>query len=438
MTGTTETPPRRGSHRLVALIVVLVLAAAATALWFGVGRHRTAATTGPGDTAAGTGAASKGDMAGMNMPADGAVRLSAEQVRQFGVTFGTVEMRPLVTTVRTTGTVVANETRVAQVTPRFGGFAERLYVDFTGQSVRRGQPLLEVYSPELVAAQEELLVAGRLDRDMAHGSVPGMPQDSGSLLTSARRRLQLWDISDAQIAGILRTGRVRRTLTLVSPATGVVVDKRVVQGQSFMPGELLYTLADLRTVWVEAQLRETDAAAVRVGSPAEVEVAGLPGRTVRGTVQFVYPVLDSVARAIRARIVVPNPGGVLKPGMYATVRLTTPNRRALTVPASAVLRTGERNLVFVEMPGGELRPQEIELGTTAGDATEVLAGVAAGQRVVTSAQFLLDSESNLGEVMKAMVGQMSSGDMGKAGDAAKAGDAGGMRDMPGMTMPDSR
>ncbi len=430
MTSATQTPtPHRGSHPSndgpvvrrrrwpAVLAVLLVLGAIATAVWLGLHRDRGATAAGAG----GSGTQGMEGMGGMSPTDSGAVRLSADQIRQFGVTFGTVEMRPLVTAVRTTGTVVPDETRVVQVAPKFGGFAERLYVDFTGQSVRRGQPLLEVYSPELVAAEEELLVAGRLDREMGRSAVPGMPADTGGLLASAKRRLQLWDVSDAQIAEILRTGRVRRTLTFFAPATGVVIDKRVVQGQSFAPGERLYTLADLRTVWVEAQLREVDAAAVRVGSPAEVEVTGLPGRVVTGRVQFVYPVLDSVARAIRARIVVPNPDGLLKPGMYATVRLATPTRSALTVPTSAVLRTGERDLVFVAADDGELQPREIELGRTAGDETEVLAGLVAGQRVVTSAQFLLDSESNLAEVMKAMVGQTSSG-----------------RDTPGMTMPDSR
>ncbi|PYO09928.1 MAG: efflux RND transporter periplasmic adaptor subunit [Gemmatimonadetes bacterium] len=362
-------------------------------------------------------------MPGMSVTDAGSVRLTTEQLRQFGVTFGTAEIRPLTAETRTTGVVTFDETRITQVAPKFGGFVEHLYINYTGQPVRRGQPLLEIYSPELVAAQQELLLAGQLQRDIGRSAVPGVPGNSTDLVTAAKRRFQFWDISEGQIDEILRTGKVRRTLTLFSPSSGVVVEKKVLQGQSIMAGEVLYTIADLTDVWVDVQLRETDAASVRPGSAAAIEVAGLPGRAFDGRVTYVYPTLDSASRSVRAKVVVGNPGGVLKPGMYATVRLATPSRSALTVPSSAVLRTGERNVVFVEMQNGELMPRDVELGRTAGDYTEILSGVQSGQHVVTSAQFLLDSESNLGDVMKAMIGQMSSGDVSK------------MQNMPGMSMP---
>jgi Cu(I)/Ag(I) efflux system membrane fusion protein len=364
-----------------------------------------------------------GDMSGMDMSSNGSVMLTPDQVRQFGITFGTVEMRPLTAESRTTGVVMFDETGMAKVAPKIGGFVEKLYVNSTGQVVQRGQPLLEIYSPELVAAQQELLLAGQLQRDIGRSAVPGVPGNSTDLVAAARRRLQLWDISDRQIDDVLRTGRVRRTLTLYAPVSGVVVDKQVLRGQATSPGEALYTIANLSDVWVDVQLREADAAAVRVGSGADIEVTGLPARTFKGRVAYVYPTLDSVSRAVRARVVVSNTGGVLKPGMYATVRLSTPSRTALTVPSSAILRTGERNVVFMDMGKGALMPMDVELGRTAGDYTEILAGLEPGQRVVTSAQFLLDSESNLGEVMKAMLGQMGSGDKAN------------MNDMPGMPMP---
>jgi Cu(I)/Ag(I) efflux system membrane fusion protein len=389
-----------------------------------------------------SGAAAMPGMAGMAMPANGTVTLTAAQVRQFGVTFGTADVRPLTAETRTTGIVTFDETRLAQVAPKFGGFVERLYVNATGQPVSRGQPLLDVYSPDLVAAQQELLVAGQLQRDIGKSAVPGVPGGSTDLVAAAKRRLQLWDISDAQINEVLRTGRVRRTLTLYAPASGVVLDKRVVQGQAIQPGEQLYTIANLSEVWVDAQLREADVAAVRVGSGADIEVAGLPGRTFKGRVTFVYPTLDSTSRAVRARVVVSNSENLLKPGMYATVRLATPSRSALTVPNSAVLRTGERNVVFVDMGNGQLIPHDVELGRTAGDYTEVLAGLEPGQRVVTSAQFLLDSESNLGEVMKAMMSQMGPGDKSTTGKMQdmpgmndKGADVRGMQNRPGMNMP---
>ena len=362
-------------------------------------------------------------MAGMNVSESGSVRLSASQIRQFGVTFGTAEVRQLTAETRATGVVTFDETRIARVSPKFAGFAERLYVNFTGQPVRRGQPLLEIYSPELLAAQQELLLAGQLQRDIGRSAVPGVPGNTTDLVAAARRRLQLWDVSEGQINEILRSGRVRRTMTVFAPVSGVVVEKNIVQGQSTMAGEAIYTIADLANVWVEVQLREADAFAVRRGTSADIELAGLPGRILSGRVAYVYPTLDSVSRAVRARVVVANPGGILKPGMYATVRLVTPSRSTLTVSSAAVLRTGDRNVVFVDMGNGELMPHDVELGRSAGDYVEILSGVEAGQRVVTSAQFLLDSESNLGDVMRSMIGQMGAGDK-----------AGNMKDMPGMNM----
>lgn len=359
----------------------------------------------------------------MSKPSNGSVTLTAGQIRQFGITFGTVEVRPLTAETRTSGVVVFDETRVAQVAPKIGGFVERLYVNATGQPVRRGQPLLEIYSPELVAAQQELLLAGKLQQDIGRSAVPGVPGNTADLVVASRRRLQLWDISEAQIDEILRTRRVHRTLTLFAPVSGVVVEKKVLQGQATVSGQQLYTIADLGDVWIDVQLREADAASVRTGTGADIDVAGLPDRPLKGRVTYVYPTLDSASRSVRARVVVSNSQGLLKPGMYATVRLSTPSHSALTVPSSAVLRTGERNVVFMDMGKGELMPMDVEVGSTADEYTEILAGLEPGQRVVTSAQFLLDSESNLAEVLRSMMGHAGSGDMGH------------MNDMPGMSMP---
>lgn len=342
-------------------------------------------------------------MDGMDMSADGSVQLTANQISQFGVTFGTADLRTLEDRIRTTGVVNFDETRITQVALKFGGFVERLHVDFTGQPVRRGQPLIDVYSPELVAAQEELLVARRLERTMDESAVPGVPTGSSNLLAAATRRLRLWDISEEQIQQILATREVQRALTLHAPASGVVVEKNVVVGQAVQPGQTLYTIADLAVVWVEADLRENEAGSVREGTRATLEFAAFPGRPFNGRVEYVYPTLQEASRTIKARVAVANPDARIKPGMYATVRFTTPRRAALTVPAAAVVRTGERSMVFVDMGGGRLLPQEIETGSVGDEYVEVLTGLEPGQRVVTSAQFLLDSESNLGEVMKAMM-----------------------------------
>jgi multidrug efflux pump subunit AcrA (membrane-fusion protein) len=378
------------------------------------------------------------DVGGMARDGDGSVRLTPAQIRTFGVTFGTVEVRPLVEQVRTVGIVDFDETRLAGVTPKFGGYIERLHVNFTGQPVRRGQPLVEIYSPELVAAQEELLLAAKLEGDLAGSTVPGVPRGSSDLIAAARQRLRLWDISDEQIDRILSTGRAQRTLTLYAPAGGIVVEKNVLTGVAVQAGQTLYTIADLSEVWVEAELREAEAGLVEEGSPVTVELAAFPGRPLRGRVEYMYPTLESQARTLKARIAIANPGGRLKPGMYATVRLNTSGRSALTVPTSAVLYTGERRLVFVDMGAGRLMPHEVEIGRAAGAYAEVLAGLEPGQRVVTSAQYLLDSESNLAEVMKSMIGTSGSEAMGSMEGLDMPADEGERMDAPGADMKDMK
>jgi Cu(I)/Ag(I) efflux system membrane fusion protein len=417
-----------------ALLLVLAIVAVAAAV-----RRDGKPGAGAGGAAPGEMAAGKGmDMGGMDMSGGGTVQLSAEQIRQFGVTFGGVEMRTLTAEVRTVGIVNFDETRMAWIAPKFNGFVERLHVNITGQPVRRGQPLLEVYSPELVSAQEELLLAARLDRSLGESAVPGVPAGSPDLLAAARRRLRLWDISEGQIEDILLTGKVRRTLTLYAPVSGIVTEKNVLQGQAVKAGENLYTIADLSNVWVEAELREQDAGGVREGSPATVELNAFPGRPLQGRVAYVYPTLQEEARTLKARIVIPNPGGRIKPGMYAKVRLSAPGRAALTAPSSAVVNTGVRTMVFMDMGNGNLMPMDVETGRVAGEYTEILSGLEPGQRVVTSAQFLLDSESNLGEVMKGMIGMGGSAgkdteEMDMSGRPAEMEKKGA--DMRGMQMP---
>lgn len=396
----------------VALAVLLLIGAAVIVAALLRGTTAVPVAGGPGARTTD----SMSGMAGMDMRGDGAIRLTADQLDEFGITFGSVEMRPLAASVRAAGIVTIDETRLAQVTPRVGGYVERLFVDVTGQPVRSGQPLYALYSAELVAAQEELLLAARLQRDGQTAPVPGVPGGTLDLLESAKRRLRLWDVSAKQIEEILREGEVRRTLTFVSPVGGLVIEKAVQQGQAVEAGGSLYTIADLSQVWVEVELREADAAIAAKGVPATVELSAYPGQPIEGRVEYVYPTLQPETRTLKVRIALPNPDGRLKPGMYAAVRLAGPERRALTVPSDAVVRTGERALVFVDVGGGRLQPVEIEPGRVAGELTEVLAGLEPGQRVVTSAQYLLESESNLGEAMKAMMGQT-----GQAG-------------MPGMEM----
>ncbi|MEX2154221.1 MAG: efflux RND transporter periplasmic adaptor subunit [Gemmatimonadaceae bacterium] len=361
-------------------------------------------------------------MPGMSMPAGGTVQLTTAQMRQFGVTFGSVEQRMLVTEIRVAGTVVVDEMRLVQVALKFGGFVERLHANVTGQYVRAGQPLMEVYSPEVYAAMEELLVAVRLERTSAGQTpIPGVPTSSADLVVAARRRLELLGVSPGDIDATIRQGEPSRTVTVYSPASGIILDRQVTQGQAVQAAQTLYTIADVAGVWVNADVRETDAALLRVGIGADVELASMPGRPFKGMVTYVYPTLNPQTRTVTARVTVANAGGQLRPGMFATVLLRSPSRRALTVPTPAVVRTGERTLVFVDLGGGRIEPKPIEIGQSASEYTEVLAGLEPGQRVVTSAQFLLDSESNLAEVMRSMIGQ------GAAGMTD-------MKGMPGMDM----
>jgi Cu(I)/Ag(I) efflux system membrane fusion protein len=338
------------------------------------------------------------------------VHLTVAQAQAIGVTYTVVQRGPLERTVRTVGTIAPAESRLAEVTTKIDGFVERLFVNATGIQVRKGDPLLTLYSPMLVAAQEELLTARRLAGSVESGETEAW-RNAQALLEAARRRLAYWDISADQIGRLEQTTEVTKTLTLVAPFDGVVLEKMVVQGQAVMPGMKLYRVADLSTVWIEADVFEQDLGLIRVGAPARLELAAYPGESFSGRVSFVWPVVDEQSRAGRVRVAVPNPGGRLKPGMYATLLFAAPlGTEVLSVPAEAVVMTGERNLVFVVGSAGALEPREVTLGPRAGERLQVLSGVKEGERIVASANFLVDAESRLG-----------------------AG-AGGMAGMPGMNM----
>jgi membrane fusion protein, copper/silver efflux system len=348
---------------------------------------------------------------GTSMVVSGAARLTPSEIQQFGVTFGSAEERPLVAEVRTVGFVGVAEPRVVEITTKFPGYVERLYADFVGESVRKGDPLLDIYAPDLVSAQEEVLLARSLSARVGGSGVPGLPTGSVDLETTSRRRLILWDIGDDQIDALLKEGRPTRTLSLRAPISGVVLDKSIVQGAAFAAGETLFRIADLSVVWIDVEIREAEASWVGTGASAAVTLTAYPGERFGGTVDFIYPTVDERTRSVRARVAVPNPGGRLRPGMYATLRLSTPQRALLSVPASAVVRTGDSDLVFVADDDGVLRPVEVRLGPTIGENTVVLEGLEAGTRVVTSAQYLIDAEANIGAIMRSMMSMMGAGDM---------------------------
>lgn len=332
------------------------------------------------------------------------VHLTADQERTLGVIYTTVERGPLTRTVRTVGEISAPEPRIVDVTPKIDGFVQDLFVSYTGESVRRGQPLLTLYSPMMVAAQEELLTARRmLDRVNPDAGEPW--HRAADMLAAARRRLEYWDITDEQIRDIEESGEVRKALTLVAPAGGIVLEKDVVQGQRVMEGQRLYRIADISEVWVEGDVFEQDLQFVHVGQQAHIEVSAYPGEHIMGRVVFVYPTVDETSRTNRIRITVPNPGLRLKPGMFATIFLDANiGADALTVPLDAVIVTGERNVVFVREGERMLTPRAVVLGARSGDRVQILAGLAEGETVVAAANFLVDAESRLASTGGGMPG----------------------------------
>lgn len=343
-------------------------------------------------------------------PAAGAtspLMISADAAKRIGVTFAPVTIGPLTREIRTVAQVTYDETRVRTISPKIDGWIEQLYVNFTGQPVSAGQPLLRVYSPMLVSAQEELLLATRLNTSLS-GASSDTRAGSAELAGAARRRLQYWDISSAEIERIVSTGQVRRTLTLHSPISGVVIEKNVLSGQKIMSGEALYKVADLSVVWIEGEVFERDLPSVQVGTTVKAEFDALPGELRAGTVAYLYPTLNPETRTARIRVAMRNPDLHLKPGMYATIRIEGETASAMSVPRSAVLSTGERSLVFVRRPDGMLEPRSVKTGESTEDRTQIIEGVKVGETVVASATFLVDAESNLGSSM------------------------GGMGDMPGM------
>jgi Cu(I)/Ag(I) efflux system membrane fusion protein len=300
--------------------------------------------------------------------------------------------------------VVWDETRTTAIAPKVDGWVERLHVDFTGQEVRQGQPLLDIYSPMLITAQEELLLAARLARDVANGTEDAR-RNADEMLASARRRLQYWDVPAADIERIERNGQASRTITLRATSRGVVVEKLVVSGQRIMAGETLYRLADLSRVWIDGQVFEHDLSLVRPGQRVEVEIQAYAGERRTGTVTYVYPTVDPATRTARIRVELANPNRRLKPGMFATVHLTSVVRdRVLSVPRSAVLATGERSIVFLRTATGTLEPRDVVTGATNADRIEIRGGLSAGDTVVASATFLVDAESNLKTALGSMAG----------------------------------
>ncbi len=317
-------------------------------------------------------------------------------VQKMGVRTAPVTKGPLRRVIRTVGAIDYNETALADVTTKFKGWIENLYVDSTGKQVHKGEPLFDIYSPELYTAQNEYVLA--------------MNQSSaGGLRSSAQQKLKLFDISEDQIAELEKTRKPQRTLRVNAPIDGVVVEKMAVKGQMVDAGMKLYRLADLGIVWVQSQIYEQDLGLLELGQEAEVSLSYLPDRRFRGRITYIYPTLDEKTRTARVRMEFHNPGFFLKPGMFATVEIHAElEPEALLVPDAAILRSGDKNTVFVALEGGKFEPRTVTLGPRGENAQiQILSGLNEDERVVTSGQFMLDSESQLREAIQKMLNPTS-------------------------------
>ena len=323
------------------------------------------------------------------------IQLSPERLQSIGVKFGVVQRKDLKDTIRTTGTVAIDERRVSYVQTRISGHIEKVFADATYQYVRKGQPLFTIHSPELVAAEREYLLAKQNAQNLSQSTVPGVATGVASLVESSRERLAQWDIPQQEIARLETTGQVEETLEIHSPVSGYITERNALPNLMVQPDTRLYTVADLSTVWVLAQVFQNDLGRIKVGSSASLTVDSYPGRVFRGRVDFIYPDVDMTTRTARARLVFSNSQLTLSPGMFVNVSVDVNLGKQLAIPVSGVLQSGTRQIVFVDRGSGYLEPREVQLGPQAGEEYIVLKGLRAGERIVTSANFLIDSESQL-------------------------------------------
>ena len=325
----------------------------------------------------------------------GQVRISTEKVQKLGVRTEAAQLRSLDKIARAAGRIEPDERRIFAISPKFEGYIERLHVNVTGQPVAKGQALFEVYSPELVAAQREYAIAAQgveALKDAGGNTQAGMKQ----LAESSLLRLRNWDMSAAQVKALAKSGQVKRTFTFASPVSGVVTEKKALQGMRFMPGEELYQVADLSSVWVVADVFEQDIGLVEPGATATVRINAYPDKTFEGKVSYVYPTLNADTRTVPVRVELANPGLLLKPAMFAQVELPVAAKGSVvTVPTSAVIDSGTRQIVLVQKGEGRFEPREVKLGARSDAAIEVMEGVKDGEQVVVAANFLIDAESNL-------------------------------------------
>lgn len=369
----------------------------------------------------------------------GTTQITAQKQQLIGVQYGQAALRPLVRTIRAVGRLSYDETKITHIHTKFDGWISKVYVDFTGQLIRKGQPLFTVYSPELVSTQQEYLIAKRAHKYLSDAPYAEVSEGANSLLDSARERLKLWDISDAQIDELDKTGKVQRDLTMYSPVNGFVLDRKAFENVRVTADTDLYTIADLSTVWANAEVYEYEVPYVRLGQKAIMSLSYYPGEAFKGKVSYIYPQLDTMTRTLKVRLDFPNSEFKLKPDMYADIQLQIDYGTKLVVPQDALLDSGTEQVVFVARGDGYFEPRKVKVGPKIDDSVVILSGLQAGEKIVTSGNFLVDSESRL----KTAMGQMAGMKMEGQKEAPKASKPGTKMEeqkpkpketMPGMKM----
>ncbi len=328
------------------------------------------------------------------MPA-GTIHISPQKQQLIGVKYGEAAVTGGTRSFRAVGKVAMDETRVAKVQTKIEGWIEKVHVDFTGKLVEKGQPLLTLYSPEMFASQQEYLLAIRGREVLKNSTLAGTQQQNDSLVEAARRKLELWDLSEAQIDEITRTGKAIKNVTVFAPIGGYVMMRNAFPKQRITPETELYTVADLSKVWIMADVFENEAPLVQVGMPVRITMSYAGGRALSGRVNYIQPQVDMTTRTLKVRIEADNPGMTLKPEMFVDVDFSVGMPSRVTVPAEAVLNTGVKKTVFVDLGNGYLEPRRVDTGERVGERIEITRGLRAGERVVTSGNFLIDSESQL-------------------------------------------
>lgn len=355
-----------------------------------------------------------------NLP-EGAFQISPEKQQLIGVQYGEAAYRPVSKTMRAVGRLAYDETKIVRIHTRFEGWIEKVWVDFTGKLVEKGQPLISIYSPELLQTQQEFLLARRGREELEESTFRGAINASESLYQAARKRLELWDINEAQIAELETSGKPTKTLTLYAPTDGFVLTRNAFPKQRVTPETELYAIADLSTIWVMADVYEYEAPEIKVGQTVNVTLSYYPGRTFRGKVSNILPQLDSATRTLKVRIELANPKFELKPDMYANVELKIDYGKRLVVPQEAILDSGSEQTIFIAHEGGYFESRKVQLGAKVDNTFIVLGGLKAGERVVTSANFLVDSESKL---------KSAAGGMGMPGMSHGGGGGGEKKALP--------